>query len=188
MKIKNLIFLVPLFLVGCNDPIEGTIQVNSNLTLNDKHHRAFDLRPGQHTMEMRVNEFFDKTEVKMKLTDCAGSERKIRLFLPQSVLLPNVTGSFVAQADQIGQHFDLAGTIQKTESDSEPVTYQEYCGWNDWYYLGTRTVTFHTHSELRTFSVDFKTPHQDDTLANFKGSMPAGTHTVIDSISHCVIP
>ncbi|MEO5970871.1 MAG: hypothetical protein ABIQ95_13165 [Bdellovibrionia bacterium] len=68
--------------------------------------------------------------------------------------------------------------------DSEPCNLHY---WYGYFFDGTRLVTSHLRSRTTHFVVDFKTPGQDETLAQFTGAIPTKTSTEVD-IGPCISP
>jgi hypothetical protein len=192
MKIQKLMYLMPIFLTGCHYPVHGTLEVISPLTLKVHGHHTFEVAPGMHSMAMTRDAHHDKVELKMKVLDRAGRERKVKIHVPDSVTLPDYSGSFTLTSEQTGQPFDLTGNLDTVETDSDSHVNREYCGYGYGYYYGyynqgIRLVTTHLHHRTANVTADFKATDRDETLANYKGSYTR-THEVIDAIGPCISP
>ncbi|MEO5968831.1 MAG: hypothetical protein ABIQ95_02800 [Bdellovibrionia bacterium] len=193
MKIQNLINILPIFLVGCNYPMHGTLDVKSPLTFRDHHgKRSFQLAPGDHSMDVRRKDDFGRTELKMKLFDSEGKVRKVKIHVPDSVTLPDYEGSFALTSGQIDQPFNLAGKIKTVETDYPRQVSSEPCGYGygyyyGSYYTGTRLITSHQHDKTLHVSADFKDEGSDKCIAKYKGSNTQ-SQLVIDAVGPCVSP
>ena len=182
---------MPIFLVGCEYPIHGTLQVNSALTLKDHRKHSFELAPGNHYMEVKRDENGGKLQLKMKVLDKSGKKRKVKLHLPDPFSIPDYSGNFAFDSAQIGQSFDLVGSVDTIETDSTPQVNTEPCGYGygyyyDYYYEGTRLITSHRHDKVTHVGANFKSPDADETVALYSGSITQ-SHKVIDSVGTCFL-
>lgn len=191
MKIQKLLYILPIFLVGCEYPIHGTLQVNSTFPLKDLHHHSFELAPGDHAMEIKPDRQFGKNVLKLKLLDGAGKKRKLKIRIPHYVSIPEVSGTFALDSTMTGQPFDLTGKVETIEENQPAQVYSRPCnyhyGYYYDYYTGTRIITAHQRDKTAHFVVDFKTAGKDEALAQYHG-----THTeselIYDSVGPCISP
>lgn len=192
MKVRLFLALFPLLIVGCNYPLQGTLDVSSPMTFKDRGNHIFELVPGNHIMEVRMEDYLAGRRFKIKLHDDAGKQRRINVKIPMDVLIPTHNGSFRLSATQSSQPFDTIGTLGTVVTNSPVVSRTEYCEDNLGPQLsaferheGTREITYHEQYKDSQISVTFKRAGTEDLLGKYVGHNRT-RQTVIDTVGPCI--
>jgi hypothetical protein len=204
--------LLPVLgLVGCDVELNGTANVAQPFNMVDKKGKTFTIPAGQRSIEMEIdqNGSGKKSEVKIKIDDASGKERKVEMKVPAGVI-PERTGSFRIVGSSVGQPVDIAGNVVTQESDSPRVRttqtctyyvreyrcervavrdrdgrihYERRCGYVDVPVSGQQEIEYHTHYIQVNGNGQFITP-DNMAVANWSGAYSA-SQRVTDYESAC---
>ena len=138
--------LMATVVTGCN-PIHGRFEVAKELALETyrtefqdeycNHVAAPDydcpkkqvkaverFSPGQYRANL---DFESERSMTLKLADGKRGEREIPIQIPGDVTLPRHQGEFWLKAAEIGQAFDLEGTVETNVARSQPTRAVDIC-------------------------------------------------------------
>jgi hypothetical protein len=211
---KNALHLIPLaclfVLFGCDDSLNGTLQVQQPLSLITKKGKTEILQPGR--LSMRLDSRERKSELSLKISTDGRRSKEIILKLPKDTKLPSY-GDINLSAQKLGQNFDLVGRVESEETETTPVLNYETCSETHYEHVcslvpiqgrdgrtyyerqcrnepatlsGNREVITHdetTHTELDLRFVD---PRSGQNIAVFDGGR-VDTRTVTDHQGPCLI-
>ncbi|MEO5970017.1 MAG: hypothetical protein ABIQ95_08825 [Bdellovibrionia bacterium] len=183
-KLFSTVIFFPLFILGC-EHIPGTLNVSSELSLNEKGNEVFTLSPGSYKMAWTEINVDGKKYVEIELSDAAGQKHNLQLPLPEDYKGSNDSSSFQLKAEEIKQSYDLTGHFKMHSSNSESVHTSEYCeipaegagasyGYGYGYiggyeYLpGQREVIYHTNTITYALNAELNSPRDSSSLAQFE--------------------
>lgn len=187
---------------GCDNNIDGMLQVKEPLTLRDEKGRDFTIATSRkiNVDPENVGDIGDE-EVKLKLEDDAGKDRKVKLEVPSYKQIPE-NGTLKLEASETGQAFDLLTDVRTVRATGnqyrtyESCTYTttEYrcwhgpngqtCGYVTVQHNGRREVVQHDETiDVRATSWFLK-PGNGATLATFQGARN-DRYTVTDWRGNC---
>lgn len=120
-QIKNIgIAAVALFLAGCDEvKFNGTLNVLEQLSFNQSQ-GAVVVAPGQFGTKATLGQSGNKKTIKLEIQN-ANPATTVKLEFDKNI---NVGETFNISAAQLGQNFDLAGTMATKVQNS-----QEYSNW-----------------------------------------------------------
>lgn len=206
--IAGLISIASIALTGCN-PLDGTLHVNSALTVVEKNGDVTNIGTGDHEASI------DPSSSKLKLTVVkrrTGEKVKAYLDLPRGFDLPE-RGRFTLLGRSTGQRFDLEGNVAKSLSVSGPYSVTESCTvnveervchdqrvvdqWGRVHYKrvcerrvvarsGRRHVVYHFNTTTTVISADLLQAGGNAVDATFTGSR-TDSSKVYDRIDACYL-
>lgn len=176
-----------LLLVGCKH-IKGTLDLNSDLTLKDKHGKSFVLAPGQYTMDWTKKNVFGKKFVSFWVKDLKGKKHTVHLPDPGITEVPSESGEFLLEAGKIKQNFDVAGKVSTEVSNSDSVRAVESCSIPlvSMLLFGNREVTYHVRTTSLYIKTAFLSLQNGSELGAFDGA-DVKDEVVYDYYGPCLI-
>jgi hypothetical protein len=187
---RFLLALASVGLLGACDDIDGTLSVT----------KAFSLKTKKETISVSANTYradfkYDENdrELEFEIKDLQnGEDVKSKFIVPAGRTIPRDNGEFMLTAQEMGQSFDLHGTLNTTsETDgpyrtSESCTYQlpericyrecvprrgcsTRCYTQYRTYYGYRDVEYDVTTTHRKVTAEFLTAGTNESLANFAG-------------------
>jgi hypothetical protein len=187
MKFQNIIVLAPFMMIGCNYPMEGTLEITSPMTLKDSQNHIFEMIPNNHEITAKRL----KSGFKIKLRDDSGKSRKIQIKTPKKVSIPAKNGNFQLSATDSDQPFDIQGTVNTEITNGPSATRSDTCkdDASSYYpgpnHTGHRDVTFHEQQTDLQISLLLKRPKTEDQLGTFYGHQ-ASKEVILDYIGPCI--
>ncbi|MEO7161762.1 MAG: hypothetical protein ABI041_02470 [Bdellovibrionia bacterium] len=204
MKKYILNCLFALALTGCNQPLQGTLNIlSSPFPLKDTSKKIFELSPGLHSVEIEEKSSRGKLKISAKMSDLKGKSRKIEFYLPDVKSDSEIPEKFSIKSTESGQDFDLNGQIETILSESAPMEKEIGCAWvhrtsyvmlgrglvpvDASYYSGIRRVKFHQEIRTHQVSADLSTPDTEKLLATLLANS-VETSEITDNVLPCFSP
>ena len=125
MKKLIAIPILSLTLAGCNG-LEGILSIQGPLSIVVKKGQAVPLNPGS-SVRATIEVEKDGREIDIKFKDSMGKDRKAELKLPPGVQVPQYSGTFSVLGSQVGQPFNLSGSIDTQVDESPRYRTRESC-------------------------------------------------------------
>lgn len=202
------LLLLSLFAMACDD-LEGTIQVQSPLTLKTKK-ETITLSPGTKNAKLDLDE--GDREIEIKFKDSNGKDKEAKVKFPAGTVIPKYSGSFTIESGKSGQNFTLNGTVNtdvregNSISTTESCTYQrevvhyrevpvynnkgQIIGYRREAYVtyqtvyGSRNIRYHNKTTVVVGQALFVEPQNGSTIATFNGRR-AWTETIYEYRGRC---
>jgi len=121
-----------LILVGCNEiKFDGIMNVLEQITFSQSQGKTVVIAPGQFNAKATLGQSGSKKKIKLEIQN-ANPATTVQLEFDKNI---NIGETFNITAAQLGQNFDLAGTMATKVERS-----QEYSGWEGCTYQYPQTV------------------------------------------------
>lgn len=171
-----------MIFVGCND-IRGEFNIAQNITLKDVDGKPISLTPGVYESEL---EFKSKKKIELDV-NFNGKEFEIPFAIPKNFKLPKVKGNFVLKAKEVGQNYDIGGSLNTHVSKSNLYRDIEHCtitvARRECYYIngkyrcrtvyvnypGRRMVEYYYQDKKQSIELNILPAGDDVILAQFLG-------------------
>ena len=202
MAMKRLVPLFCVLLVGCV-PIEGTLKISQPLTLSVREYEVSmthpcarrdddcerrvrtestqQFLPGTYSAKLRIDL---KESITLSFAESSRTKTVIDLKLPENTHIPDRQGRFLLAARDVGQLYDVAGSIDTDRQRSETYSTWESCSYlvrrlscyaNQCEHVyvsiyGHRPVEYHHEYETKTVVLDLLAVGSKQNLARFDGA------------------
>ncbi|MBI4350822.1 MAG: hypothetical protein HY550_05240 [Elusimicrobia bacterium] len=122
-QMKNIgIAAMALFLAGCDEvKFNGSMNVLEQMTFSQGQDKTVVVAPGQFGAKVTLGQSGGKKKIKLEIKN-ADPATTVKLEFDKNI---NIGGTFNVTASQLGQNFDLAGTMAtQVEKSPEYSTYE----------------------------------------------------------------
>lgn len=189
-----------LLLVSCKQiSFNSYLEVNEALTIKGKQNQSLHFEPGKIFIDLSVK---NKRTLSLKVFD--KKKQEITFSLPRGDVIPPERGSFFVASEELGQDFDLEGTVMTALFDTPSITTVEACTYKETRRVcrnvngsvicsnevtsrsGQRSIVTHYEEKETTLLLDFKKPGTSDVVAQFKGINVGHERQLIDMYGECV--
>lgn len=206
------LILGSLGLSACDDSVEGALTVHSPIVMKDEKGRILDISSSRKmTIDPDNAGKIGKEELRLKLKENSGKDRKIVLKVPVSQSLPQRNGSILLRGSDVGQQFDLQADVSTVESETPPsqttasctltvsewicrdhtytapdgtIRHEQSCGYESVQKNGRKDVLQHTVVTQVTVHASLFAPASSKVLGSFQGNRRS-SQTVTDWESTC---
>ena len=197
--------------------MEGTLRISETLTLTVSEYRTSikhpcsrrdddceprvktevtqQFLPDSYAAKLRID---PKESLRLSLAESSNAQTLIDLELPEHTRIPDQQGMFNLTATEVGQPYDVAGTVNTTrrrsaiystwESCSYLVKrlscYDNHCKYTYVPIYGHRPVEYHREDETKTIVLDLLATESNENLARFDGETTRASK-IYDYTGYC---
>lgn len=172
--------------VGCKTNFDGAIKINQKMTVKLKKDYG-TVAPGTYASTIKFSSK-KKAVLEIKVNGSGGKNPELPIAIPRSEELPEYNGPISWRAEEIGQTFDVEGSLNTVVTDTERRRGTETCqeripyrecytdpqgrpvcrdGWRD--ATGSRVIDYYDRTYDRNVKLTLLDPKKGAVLAGLSG-------------------